>query len=391
MTAVALKQPVNVTCTRCVMDTTDPDIVFDENGVCHHCRAYDEIVRANVFDGDEGRQKLDALVETIKREGAGKQYDCLIGVSGGVDSTFVAYKVKQLGLRPLAVHLDNGWDSELAVQNIENTLKTLDIDLHTYVIDWEEFRDIQLSFLKAGTPDSEIPSDHAIVALMHNTAQRLGIKNLIWGYNVRTETHLPPAWSQGHWDWLYVRSVHREFGKVPIKTFPHLSRWYFFGPDRQKQRHINILDYLDYKKNEAMPVLERELGWRYYGGKHYESIYTRFYQGYILPRRFGFDKRKVHLSSLICSGEITRAQALEGLKNETYPADLQQQDKEYVIKKLELTEAEFEALMNLPQKTFADYPSYQSFARSRPYSAARSVFRFFKRRPARASLETNGK
>jgi N-acetyl sugar amidotransferase len=369
-----------------VMDTTDPDIVFDERGVCHHCAGYDDLVRNNVFSGDR-RRKLNELVDTIKREGIGKRYDCLIGVSGGVDSSYVAYKVKELGLRPLAVHLDNGWDSELAVQNIEKIVKTLDIDLHTYVIDWEEFKDIQLSFLRAATPDSEIPSDHAIVSVMHQTARRLGIKNVIWGYNVRTETHLPRAWSQGHWDWKYVKSVHRQFRNLPIKTFPHLSGWYCLGWYRGQERHTNILDYLEYSRKDAMAVLERELEWRYYGGKHYESIYTRFYQGYILPRRFGFDKRKVHFSSLICSGEITREEALEELKGETYPAGLQQQDKEYVIKKLDVTEAEFEAIMNLPRKSFSDYPSYHAFVRSRPYTAAHGVYRFLKHKVLRVGVQ----
>lgn len=390
-TTAELSTQRQVICSRCVMDTTDPDIVFDHEGICSHCRRYLDLVRNHLFTGEDGRRRLDSIVDAIKAEGIGKRYDCLIGVSGGVDSTFVAYKVKQLGLRPLAVHLDNGWDSELAVQNIERTLKTLEIDLYTHVIDWEEFKDIQVSFLKAGTPDSEIPTDHAIFALLHHTARRKGIKTIIWGFNVRTESHLPVAWSQGHWDWKYIQSVHRQFGKQSIKTFPHLGFASFLGWYARTQRQLSLLDYVDYVKKDALKILERELGWKYYGGKHYESVYTRFYQGYILPRRFGFDKRKTHLSSLICSGEITREQALEELKAETYPADLQAQDREYVIKKLDLTETTFDELMNSPRKCFLDYPSYYKFVRSRPYTTAHSSYRFFKYRVLRLSRNGSSK
>jgi N-acetyl sugar amidotransferase len=361
-------------CAKCVMDTTDPNIQFDEQGICNHCRKYDRVISESVFTGEDGRRKLDAIVENIKRESANKKYDCVIGVSGGVDSTYVAYKVKELGLRPLAVHLDNGWDSELAVKNIENTLNKLDIELYTYVIDWVEFKDIQLSFLKASTPDSEIPSDHAIFALVDQTAEKLGIKYTIWGHNHRTETHLPSAWSQGHRDWRYIKSVHHRFGTVPIRTFPHFTlRSYLRGYRKIKQ--LDILNYLDYVKKDAMEVLQKELDWKYYGGKHYESIYTRFYQGYILPKKFGYDKRKTHLSSLICSGEISRDEALSELANEPYPADLQEQDREYVIKKLGLTEEQFEEIMNLPKKSFWDYDSYAKLIQSKTYKGIHKVYR----------------
>jgi N-acetyl sugar amidotransferase len=367
-------------CAKCVMDTTDPDIQFDENGICHHCRNYDELMRNAVFSGEDGRQRLVVIVDNIKKEGARQKYDCIIGVSGGVDSTYVAYKVKELGLRPLAVHLDNGWDSELAVKNIENTLTKLDIELYTHVIDWEEFKDIQLSFLKASTPDSEIPSDHAIVSLMYQMAEKMGVKYIISGCNYRTETHLPPAWSQGHQDWKYIKSVHDQFGTQSIKTFPHLNfRRYLLG-FRGEQTQVDVLNYLDYVKKDAMAVLEHQLDWKYYGGKHYENIYTRFYQGYILPNKFGYDKRKTHFSSLICSGEMTRAEALAELKSEIYPADLQEQDKEYVIKKLGLSEEEFETIMGLPKKTFWDYPSYRKLIQGRIYKGSHRIYRAFKYR-----------
>jgi len=344
-------------CTRCVMDTTDPDITFDEHGVCNHCHTYDRMVREYVVDGDAGLHKIEKIVENIRQDGKEKQYDCVIGVSGGVDSTYVAYVVKKYGLRPLAVHLDNGWDSELAVKNIEETLKRLSIDLYTEVLDWEEFRDLQVAFLKASTPDSEIPSDHAINAILGSIAEKIGVKYIIIGTNVRTESHLPSAWSQGHQDWKYIREVHKRFGKRPLKSFPHFGfLTYYLRMVTQKR--VEILNYIGYNKKEALHVLQEELGWRYYGGKHYESIYTRFYQGYILPEKFGYDKRRSHLSSLICSGEIVRAQALEELKIPTYSPSKQEEDREYVVKKLGFTEEEFTAIMRAQKKTYWDYPSY---------------------------------
>ena len=344
-------------CIRCVMDTTDPDIVFDENGVCNHCHTYDRMVREYVVDGEEGLRHLEQTAQKIRKDGQGKKYDCVIGVSGGVDSTYVAYHVKKLGLRPLAVHLDNGWDSELAVKNIEETLKRLGIDLYTEVLDWEEFKDIQISFLKASTPDSEIPTDHAINALLGNLAQKIGVKYVIIGSNVRTETHLPRAWSQGHLDWKYIREIQKRFGTQPFRTFPHIG-FFTYYLRMLTQKRVEILNCLGYNKKESLRVLQEELGWRYYGGKHYESIYTRFYQGYILPEKFGFDKRRSHLSSLVCSGEVTREQALEELKVPTYAPSMQEEDREYVVKKLGLTDAEFAAIMSAPRKSYWDYPSY---------------------------------
>jgi len=344
-------------CTRCVMDTTDPDIRFDRYGICNHCSRYDQLANERVFIGEEGRQRLQSILARITSEGAKQDYHCLIGVSGGVDSTFVAYKVKELGLRPLAVHLDNGWDSELAVSNIHKALHTLDIDLYTHVIDWEEFKDLQLAFLRASTPDSEIPTDHAIVSLMYQMADRMGVKYVITGRNVRTETHVPAAWSRGHFDWKYIESVHKLFGQVELRTYPHRTRQEE-RRYRRTQKWIDILNYVDYRKEDAIKILENALGWQYYGGKHHESIYTRFFQGYILPTKFGFDKRRGHFSSLICSGEITRDRALELLQEAPYPTELQEHDLGYVTKKLGLTTEEFAAIMSLTKKTILDYPSY---------------------------------
>lgn len=362
---------MNRTCARCVMDTSDPDIGFDDRGVCNHCHAYDRAIAARVRSGPEAAAYVRSLADRIRAEGRGRDYDCILGVSGGVDSTYTAWKARELGLRPLAVHLDNGWDSELAVKNIEQVLNKLGIELYTHVIDWNEFRDLQLAFLRASTPDSEIPTDHAILAILLQMARKSGVRYLLRGFNARTESHLPKAWSQGHWDWKYVREVHRRFGREPLTSFPHLPLLRLVW-SHLKCRSIDLLNLIDYSKREAMQVLERDLGWRYYGGKHYESIYTRFYQGYILPRKFGFDKRRSHLSSLVCSGEIGRVEALEQLKEDPYPRDLQEQDREYVVKKLGLTAAEFEEIMKAPPRRFEDYPSY---TRGWLYRGCRLVYR----------------
>jgi N-acetyl sugar amidotransferase len=350
-------------CGRCVMDTSDPEIVFDVMGICRHCHRFDEQVRTAVRSGEDGRRALSKLAEKIRRDGRGRDYDCIIGVSGGVDSTYVAWLARNLNLRPLAVHLDNGWNSELATTNIARALRTLGIDLQTHVINWLEFRDLQLSFLKASTPDAEIPTDHAIIALMYSAAVRVGVRYVLTGYNVPTESHMTNAWSQGYYDWHYIRSVHRQFGSVPLRTFPHMNLWTYRRYLR-KISSVDVLNYVDYVKAEAIQTLETELSWKYYGGKHFESIYTRFYQAYILRRKWGFDKRRCHLSSLICSGEMTREQALAELQEEPYPLEKQLEDRAYVTKKLGITDEEFETIMQLPKKTYWYYPSYGKLYRN---------------------------
>lgn len=342
-------------CARCVMDTSDPEISFDEHGVCNHCRAYSELAARERRDPSE----LERLVRELEQAGAGKDYDCVIGVSGGVDSTYLAYEVKRLGLRPLAVHLDNGWDSELAIHNIQQALRTLDIDLVTRVLDWDEFRRLQISFLKASVPDGEIPTDHAILAALYDEASRRGIRSILSGDNFATEAVLPRRWTYGVHDWRYIRQVHRRFAGESLSTFRHVSRLRLAYLSRVRGiRMIKLLDYLPYVKLDAMELLQRELGWRPYGGKHYESIYTRFFQGYILPVKFGIDKRKAHLSTLINAGQLTREEALRELEENEYLAEQAAEDRIYVVKKLGLTEAEFEEIMRAPAKTYEDYPNH---------------------------------
>lgn len=343
------------------MDTTDPEIVFDEKGVCNHCHKMERLLK--VFPLDESAKiKLKEILDEIKRSGKNNKYDCIIGVSGGVDSTYMAYAVKQLGLKPLAVHFDNGWNSELAVSNIKNTLKKLDIDLFTYVMDWEEFRELQISFLKASVSDAEVPSDFGIFATLFNTANQHNIKYILGGSNLRTEGIMPASWTYGVTDQKYVRSVHKIFSNKPLKAYPKLSifKWFYYLYGK-KIKNVLLLNYMPYDKQAAMDIIEKELDWRNYGGKHYESIYTRFFQSYILPRKFNIDKRKAHLSTLINSGQITREIALEEMKHEIYAKDKMEEDKDYVIKKFGFTLKEFEDIMSLPLKDHRDYPSYYPY------------------------------
>lgn len=337
------------------MDTSDSEIRFDENGVCGHCTAMERrlksIVKTDPF-------VLERIVTRIRNAGKGKQYDCILGISGGTDSTYLAYLAKEFGLRPLAVHLDNGWNYELAVQNIEHVLNHLGIDLYTHVLDWDEFRDLQVAFLKASTPDCEVPSDHAINGTLFQTAHRFRIKYILQGTNMRTEGIMATSWSYGQYDWHYIRSVHHRFGTVPLKDYPHfslMSRITNFAIRRL--RVISLLNYVDYQKEAATTLLKEKLDWRDYGVKHGESVYTRFYQSYILPKKFGADKRRGHLSSLIVAGQVTREQALQELSKPPYPEEQMASEREYVIKKLGLTEAQFAKIMQTPPKTYRDYPN----------------------------------
>lgn len=344
-------------CARCVMDTTDPDIVFDENGICNHCKSAEEQLM------ELGKWKrtfnLDAYIQKMKKDGMAHEYDCIVGLSGGVDSCYVVYLLKSKGLRPLAVHIDNGWNTELAVQNIKNILEKLDVDLYTYVLNWEEFRDLQLAFLKASTPDSEIPTDHMIRPVLSMIADFFHVKHVVFGINSATESILPKAWSYGHNDWKYVKGIHKRFGTIPLKTYVYHTRMmsYYF---REKQEWFNLLDYIDYDKERVKEFLIKEFGWRDYGGKHYESFYTKFYQSYILPRKFGFDKRKMHLSNLIVSGQITRDDALKELEKPLYTQEGIRRDIEYFCEKMDVLPDEFKEIMKRPPKTFNDYPSYEN-------------------------------
>lgn len=346
-------------CSLTVMDNiADPDIRFDEKGVCNYVHEYNRAAAENVFKGEEGKTKLDALVAKIREDGKGKKYDCLIGLSGGVDSTYVAYLVKQLGLRPLAVHLDNGWNSELAVKNVENIISKLEFDLFTLVVNWEEFKDIQLAYLRASVVDIEVVSDHAIFATMYKLAKEKKIGYIISGTNVVTEHIMPPGWLYKKMDFANLRDIHSRFGKRVLKTYPTFDfKKHVYYSAVLRLQPISILNYVPYNKAAIKQLIKAELDWRDYGGKHYESVFTKFYQAYILPEKFHIDKRKAHLSTLICSGQITKEEALVEMEKPLYdPADLAA-DKEYVLKKLGLTAAEFDAIMKLPVRRHEEFNS----------------------------------
>jgi tRNA(Ile)-lysidine synthase TilS/MesJ len=349
-------------CSNCVLDThDDPTLEFDERGVCNHCNHYFEHTSKSILPPEVAENELKVTLDRIKEQGKGKPYDCVVGVSGGVDSTYVAYLAKKWGLRPLVVHLDNAWNSELAVKNIESIVSKLGFDLFTYVIDWEEFKDLQLSYFKANVIDIEVLSDHAITACLYDQAKKHGIKTIFSGNNAATEGILPGVWVHRKLDWLNIEAIHKTYGTVPLKTFPKHTYW-----DAMMHKFVyktNIfypLNYIHYNKAEVKQFIIKELGWRDYGGKHYESVFTRFYQSHILPEKFGVDKRKAHLATLICSGQMTKAEALEELKEPIINADLLKQDKEYTLKKLGFTPESFEAYLHTPPVPHMAFPSYEN-------------------------------
>lgn len=349
-------------CTHCILDTNDdPNMVFDGNGVCNYCRDYIANYVLNAPTAEEKHAQLEKMLHEIKAKGKGKKYDCIMGLSGGVDSSFLALKAKEFDLRPLIVHFDNGWNSELAVKNIENIINHTGFDLYTYVVDWEEFRDLQLAYIRAGVLDWEIPTDHGFFATLYKQAAKKGIKYILTGHNHQTEAILPKTMRWSKMDVANIRDIHRLYGKTPLKTFPIMGFFeYTWYSVIKRFTRVNLLELVEYDKNAAKKTIIKEFGWRDYGGKHYESIFTRFYQGYVLKEKFGFDKRKAHLSNLICSGQITREAALEEIKWDAYdPAQLKE-DKEYVVKKLGLTMEEFEKIMREKPREHLEFRSYET-------------------------------
>lgn len=335
-------------CSISVMDNiADPDISFDEKGICNYYYQYIEAEKGYVKKGEEGKAAFDNAVATMKKDGAGKKYDCILGVSGGVDSTYLAYIASKAGLRVLCVHFDNGWNSELAVTNIESIVSKLDFGLYTYVIDWPEFRDIQLAYFKANVIDIEAVTDLAIFSALDILCKKFGIKHIIDGRNVVTESVLPQSWFCKNMSNL--KDIHAKHGTMKLKSYPIMSPVRRRVVDRVKPfTRWPILNYITYIKADAKRKIIDELGWRDYGGKHYESVFTRFYQGYILPEKFHVDKRKAHLSNLIFSGQITKEEALKELAQPAYPAGLLQSDMELVIKKLGFTQQEFDEYIKAP-------------------------------------------
>ena len=369
-------------CSKCILDTTVPSITFDNEGVCNFCDYYDALADKTVNRPEHIKQEeFSRLLTNIKKTRKGKAYDCILGVSGGVDSTYLSLYCKKIGLRPLVVHFDNGWNSELAVKNIENIVIKLGYDLHTFVMDWEEFKDLQLSYFKASVVDIEVPTDQLIFAALNKIAKQNNIKYILSGHNVVTESINPDGWVyKEKFDLVNLRNIHNKFGTIPLKKLPQFGMYqrYIYEAFWGIQT-VGILNYMPVIKSEIKDIIKEELDWRDYGGKHYESIFTRFYQGYILPTKFNIDKRKMHLSNLIMSGQITKESALLEMENPTYPLEDQLEDKEYVIKKWELTNDEFEKIMKMPPIPHQFYGTDKNYWYQKRYF----LFRMFMYLPIR--------
>lgn len=334
-------------CSLTVMDTIeDPDIFFDENGVSHYYHNYFKQVDSVVFKGKAGEEKITEMVRTLKQNQKGK-YDSIIGLSGGVDSTYLVYKAKEWGLHPLVVHFDYGWNLELAVQNIEQTLKYAGFELYTYVMNWNDFKHLQRAYFKAGVLDLDVPADHLIFAALNRVARQFKIKYVLKGYNFQSEAILPRTWNYNRkFDLRNLKDINRKFGEKKLTDLPKLGLWQQIYYDRvYNLKSYSPLNLFDYNKEAAKKELIEKMGWVDYGGKHFENVFTRFYQGYILPTRFHIDKRKAHLSTLICSGQMSREDALKELTRPPYDLALMEQDYHYVSKKLGFAPEEFDSCL----------------------------------------------
>jgi N-acetyl sugar amidotransferase len=362
-------------CTRCVMDTTDPDISFNEKGECNHCTEFIEKRARHKYQGETSDKALALLISQIKRSSKNKEFDCVVGLSGGIDSSYAAFIARKHGLRVLAVHMDNGWNSEEAVLNIKNIASKLQVEYESYVLDWEEFKDLQIAFLKASVPEADTPTDIAILSSLHKVAARYGIKYIISGGNFATEGILPKTWHYNAKDLTYFNHIYKRFGKGRLSKFPtfgFMSEMYYKLVKGIKMTYL--LNYVPFEKSEAMALLEKELNWKYYGGKHYESKYTGFIQAYYLYEKFGIDYRRATFSSQICVGAVSREEALETLKFKPYNEEQIANEKIYIAKKLGLTDNEFDQILHLPSKWYRDYPNDEKRL-SVIYDTYRKVFK----------------
>ncbi|TCV10494.1 N-acetyl sugar amidotransferase [Sphingobacterium alimentarium] len=351
-------------CTNCVMDTSDTNIVFDENGVCDHCKDFNENVKPNWHTDKKGHEELLALVAKIKEEGKGKDFDCILGMSGGVDSSYLLHvAVTQYGLRPLVFHVDGGWNSELAVNNIQVMIDKLGLDLYTEVINWEEMKDFQLAFFKSGVPHLDIPQDHAFVATLYNFADKYKIKYILNGGNISTEcVRNPMEYLYYGTDMAQINDIRKKFSTNKMETYPFspVLRHKFYLRYVKQVQVVKPLNYIPYIKSEALELLKNEYGWTPYPQKHFESRFTKFYEGYWLPERFGFDTRRVQFSSLILTGQMNREEAIEKLKVPAYDPLKIKDEFNYIATKLGISPAELQKYFDMPKKFYWDYKNQKS-------------------------------
>lgn len=331
-------------CKKCVMDESDPNITFDSEGVCNHCHSADQ-VKANFSFPVNDHTKLDELMASLKTVRG--PYDCLLGLSGGVDSSYIALLAKKYGLNPLCLHFDNGWNSVIAVKNIKRIIDATGWDFQTVVINWPEFKSLQRAYLKAGVIDIEVCTDHAIFASMFDIAKKEGIKNVLSGTNFATEHGMPIAWTWHKLDRVNLKAINKKFGDRPLLEYPNTNtlKWLFIRKFGLGLKFLEPLNAINYNKNQVIDELKSEFGWESYGEKHHESAFTKFYQNYILPKKFNVDKRKLHLSALIRMGQMTREEAVKALQEKLYEHEALSKDKNYVLKKLAFSEEEFDELM----------------------------------------------
>ncbi len=354
-------------CANCVMDTTDSAIVFDERGVCDHCNTFYTQVKPYWHTCEKGKAELDRMVETIRASGKGKDFDCIIGMSGGIDSSYLVYAAKEImGLRPLVFHVDAGWNSQIAVNNIERLVDGLGLDLFTEVIDWEEMKDLQRAFFRSGVPHIDTPQDHSFFATMYKFATQHGVKHILTGANYSTECiRNPMEWMYFQSDVRQIRDIHQQFGRRPLRNFPLTSilwhkAWLPYVRGIKVLRPLNSMPYI---KTEARQLLMDRFGWQPYPQKHFESRFTRFYESYWLPERFGYDVRKVQFSSLIVTGQMTRNEALAELQKPPYDTETIGQEIEFVANKLDITVDELKSYLTLPKKTYRDYKNQEDIYR----------------------------
>jgi N-acetyl sugar amidotransferase len=348
-------------CKRCIMDTTDPNIIFDEEGHCNHCNDYFNYYDKLWLRGDKGEAKLKLLLEDIKKEGVGKDYDCIIGLSGGVDSAYLAYLCYKWGLRTLAVHVDAGWNTEIAVKNIENICSKLNIDLITEVIDWNDMREVQKSLFKSQVVNQDIAQDHAFFAALYKFATKNRIKYVLNGYNIATESILPAAWrGQNAMDTTHIKSILKKYASRDVVNFPFVSIWKlrFFYRIFYRLKLASPLNFINYNKYDALEELKREVDFVDYGGKHNESRFTKFFQSYFLPKRFGYVKKRAHLSGMIVTNQISREGALIEINKSLYSSDVEiNNDIEYFIKKIGITRDDFDSIMTKKPDGHESFPN----------------------------------